>query len=87
MRELMRLQLAEQNRTRVQQLSRGCCICSRHIVRAHRRAARREQARRVVNIFQTEGNAVQRAAILSAMDFRFRAARSGASSWLLTQAA
>jgi hypothetical protein len=57
-RELVRLEFAEQDRAGVEQLLRGGGVFCRDVVAAHLRAAGGEYARRVVNILQRKRHAV-----------------------------
>ena len=71
MRELMRLQLAKQYRAGFLQQLRCGRVERWDVIHADFRAAGREQAFGVVDIFERKGDAVQRAAITSGRNLRF----------------
>ena len=68
-RELVRLQFAEQNGAGVVELLRSGCVEIRNIVNADFGAARGQHAFGIVDVFQRERYAVQGAAITPAGDF------------------
>ena len=75
MRELMRRDLAEQHRAGIVELAGRRGILRGNVVRAHLGMARGEDAARVVDVLQSERDAVQRTAIAPLRDFLLRHAR------------
>src|SRR4051812_39797750 len=78
-RKFVRLQLAKQDRTRVQELARRCRVFLRHLVDADLRAAGSEYAFGVVNILERERNAVQRSPVPTLRDLALSCLRLSAS--------
>ena len=74
-RELVRVAFADDDRARFFQLSHALGIRCRHVIREETRPLCREDARGIDDVLDADRHAVQRAAVVAALNLTFRLCR------------